>query len=200
MTLIFIVLLMDLLFPFIIAIPYKGYSHKKTVMSMLGTKKSPLGWLYNLWMVISGFVMIYFGYVLFSYYNFIEHPLALALLILFFLYGIGDEIISGLFTLNENKEDLTLSSIIHSIGSALGFTALQFAPLVLALLQFEAKEIFFGISSVIFFILSLISFAFFIIGEKLKFQNTFLSLEGLWQRLALLFMYCPFITWILYKL
>lgn len=199
MTLIFIVLLMDLLFPFIIAIPYKGYSHKKTVMSMLGTKKSPLGWLYNLWMVISGFVMIYFGYVLFSYYNSIEHSLALALLILFFLYGIGDEIISGLFTLNENNEEVTLSSNIHGIGSALGFISLQFAPLVLALLQFESKETLLGISSVIFFILSLISFAFFALGEKPKFQNTFLSLEGLWQRLALLFMYCPFIIWILYN-
>lgn len=199
MTLIFIVLLMDLLFPFIIAIPYKGYSHSETVLSILGCKKSPLGWLYNLWMIISGFVMIYFGYVLFSYYNYLEYSLALAILLLFFLYGIGDEIISGLFTLNENKEDLTLSSTIHSIGSALGFAALQFAPLVLALLQFESKEPFFGILSVIFFILSLISFAFFVIGEKPKFQNTFLSLEGLWQRLALLFMYCPFIIWILYK-
>lgn len=199
MTLIFIVLLMDLLFPFIIAIPYKRYSHKKTVMSMLGTKKNPLGWLYNLWMVISGFVMIYFGYVLFSYYNSLEQSLALALLFLFFLYGIGDEIISGLFTLNENKEEVTLSSNIHGIGSALGFISLQFAPLVLALLQFESKETLLGISSIIFFMLSLISFAFFALGEKPKFQNTFLSLEGLWQRLALLFMYCPFIIWILYN-
>lgn len=199
MTLIFIVLLMDLLFPFIIAIPYKGYSHSKTVLSILGCKKSPLGWLYNLWMIISGFAMIYFGYVLFSYYNSFEYSLALALLLLFFLYGIGDEIISGLFTLNENKESLTLSSTIHSIGSTLGFAALQFAPLILVLLQFESKETFFGNSSIIFFMLSLISFAFFVIGKKTRFQNTFLSLEGLWQRLALLFMYCPFIIWILYK-
>lgn len=197
MILILLVLIMDLLFPFLIAIPYKGYSHKKTVMSILGTKNSPLGWLYNIWMVLSGFVMIYFGYILFSYYNFLEQSLALALLLLFFLYGIGDEIISGLFSLSENKEEPTIASNIHSIGSGVGFMALQMTPLILALLQFESKENLLGLSSFLFFILSLLSFAFFVLGEKPKFKNTFLSLEGLWQRLALLFMYCPFIIWII---
>lgn len=42
-----IVMLIDLLIPFLIAIPYKNYNYTQTVMSVLGCKQSPLGTLYN---------------------------------------------------------------------------------------------------------------------------------------------------------
>lgn len=37
-----LIMIIDLLVPFIIAIPYQWYSHSKMVMGLLGYKESPL--------------------------------------------------------------------------------------------------------------------------------------------------------------
>lgn len=195
-----IIMVVDLLIPFFIAIPYKGYSHTQTVMSVLGCKASPLGWLYNVWMVVSGCTITFFGYFIFQYYRENQYGLAIALLVFFVLYGIGDEVISGFFPVNEKKEDVTLSSKIHGIGSVIGFMAFQFAPLILGILQLKNNETSLGICSILFFILSFIAFIFFIIGEKPKFQNTLFALTGLWQRLICALIYTPFIIWIIARL
>ena len=190
------VLIMDLLIPFAIALPYKGYSHLKSVMSVLGCKASPLRFVYNIWMIISGCTIAIFGYLLWNYYHNTQAGLAITLFILLFLYGIGDEVISGIFPLNEKKDDVTVSTRIHGIGSVIGFIALQFAPLILAIIQFEEDMWHLGFFSIAFFLLSLIVFAFFVMGDKPKFQNTVFALEGLWQRVLCCLMYAPFIIWI----
>ncbi|WP_053957177.1 DUF998 domain-containing protein [Inediibacterium massiliense] len=200
LTLILAVMLVDLLIPFFIAIPYKKYSHTQTVMSVLGCKASPLGRFYNVWMVVSGCTLTLFGYFIFDYYHENQYGLAVTLLVSFILYGIGDEVISGFFPLNEKKEDVTLSSKIHGIGSVVGFIALQFAPMILGILQFKNNQVTFGIYSIIFFILSLIAFIFFIIGEHSKFKNTIFALAGLWQRAMCALIYAPFIIWIIARL
>ncbi|WP_242852008.1 hypothetical protein [Clostridium botulinum] len=65
MVFILIVMIIDLLIPFLIAIPYKGYSHSKMVMSILGCKASPLGEIYNIWLILSGCVVTLLGYSIF---------------------------------------------------------------------------------------------------------------------------------------
>lgn len=99
-----LIMIIDLLIPFIIAIPYKGYSHSKMVMSLLGCKKSPLNSIYNIWMVGSGLCISLFGYSLFQYYKDKNFGLATTLFVLILFYGIDDEIISGLFSLNEKEK------------------------------------------------------------------------------------------------
>jgi len=188
-------MIMDLLIPFIIALPYKGYSHTKSVMSVLGCKQSPLSMLYNVWMIFSGCIISLYGYKLFIFYRTYHFGLALTLFILMLLYGIGDEVISGFFPLNQSKQDITLSTKIHGIGSVLGFLSLQFVPLILSLLTFKSGETILSWISIICFILGLISFSFFIMGEKPKFKNTVFALEGLWQRILCLLLYMPLLTW-----
>lgn len=190
-------MIVDLLIPFIIAIPYNGYSHTNQVMSVLGCKNSPWGIIYNLWMIASGIIFSFFGYRIFLYYENINFGAAITIFLLLSIYGFGDEIISGLFPLNEKKEDITVSSKIHGIGSAIGFTALQFSTLFLAILGFKSGDMLLGWISFIFFILSLIAFVFFVISEKPKFKESLISLGGLWQRVLCLLMYIPFITWII---
>jgi hypothetical membrane protein len=197
---ILVILFVDLLIPFFIAIPYKTYSHTQTVMSVLGCKVSPLGRLYNVWMVVSGCSITLFGYFIFDYYRQNQYSLAITLLVSFVLYGIGDEVISGFFPVNEKKEDVTLSTKIHGIGSVVGFMAFLSAPLILGILQVKNNQVTFGICSISFFILSLIGFVFFIIGEKPKFKNTIFALTGLWQRVLCALMYTPFIIWIITRL
>ncbi|EPZ58854.1 putative membrane protein [[Clostridium] sordellii ATCC 9714] len=67
----------------------------------------------------------------------------------------------------------------------------------IALLEFKRGDVILGYILSIFFILSFISLICFVIGEKPKFKNTVFALEGLWQRVLCLFMYAPFIVWIM---
>ena len=44
----------DLMLPFLLAPTYKGYSHLRQVMSVLGASKAPLHSIYNFWLIIFG--------------------------------------------------------------------------------------------------------------------------------------------------
>lgn len=196
-TLALCTMIADLLIPFFVAIPYKGYNHKTTVMSVLGCNNSPLRWFYNIWMVFSGSVISLLGYHVFKEYQEVQYSLAVSLFILLILYGVGDEVLSGIFPVNENKEDVNLSCKIHGVGSVIGFIALLFAPLVLAIIQFKLGDSLLGIISFLCFMLSFVFFIFFIMGDKPKFKNTIFALEGLWQRVICFVTYIPFIITIL---
>ncbi|GKX31240.1 membrane protein [Vallitalea longa] len=198
MKIIFIlVMLLDLLIPFLIAIPYKGYNHLSMVMSVLGCKKSPLHKIYNMWFLLSGCIIALLGYYIFDTYKESHRGLAVTIFILIVIYGIGDEVISGIFPINEKKEEVTLSSTIHGIGSVIGFMSLQFAPLIFGILQLKVGQTSLGISSFVFFIISFVIFIFFVMGEKPKFQGTIFALNGLWQRVLCTLLYMPFIIWLI---
>lgn len=68
-AIILIVLVVDIIIPFLLALPYGGYSHKTMVMSVLGSKASPLRHLYNAWTIISGCIFILFGYIIYKFYG-----------------------------------------------------------------------------------------------------------------------------------
>lgn len=190
-------LLIDLAIPFTISIPYKGYSHTHQVMSVLGCPQSPLGRVYNCWMVVSGAAVCAVGIVLYQRFVPVNQGLALALMILLLCYGICDEIVSGFFPLSEDKRTVTLASRIHGAGSVIGFIALLPAPLLFGLLLMQAGAGVWGMLSVIAFALTFLSFCAFIMGDKPRFAATLLGLEGLWQRLICLFAYLPFIGFLL---
>ena len=73
---------------------------------------------------------------------------------------------------------------IHGGTSAIGFMTLLGVPLLLAILQFQAINIFMGTIALVSFIVAFAFFCFFIMGEKAKFANTVLKYGGLWQRLV----------------
>lgn len=185
-------MLIDNLLPFILAKFYKGYSHKTMALSVLGCNQSPakIKVIYNMWCIVSGIAFFISGYAVFKIFG---GGLAIATAVLLAIYGFGCEFLSGIFPVNERKEDKSISSEIHGIGSAIGFTLLIFAPLLLGIMFLNSNEIAFGTISLVCFIFTLISFCFFIMGEKDKFKNTFMSYGGLWQRIVLIVAYIPFI-------
>ena len=71
--------------------------------------------------------------------------------------------------------------------------ALLFFPLLKGIVSFKQKDIMEGIISISSFVLSLIFFACFVMGDKEQFQNTIMKYEGLWERLTLFCLYIPFI-------
>ena len=177
-----IILLVDCLLPLILAHFYPKYKHKEMALSVLGSRQSPVKWIYNLWCIISGVVFCIAPY---SIYQESCNGLAIAIWILLAIYGIGCEIISGLCPLNESRQDRDIITKIHGGASAIGFMMLLIVPLLMAILQYQSSQMLLGTVSIVCFVFALIFFCFFIMGEKEKFANTVLRYGGLWQRLVL---------------
>jgi hypothetical protein len=60
-------------------------------------------------------------------------------------------------------------------------------------LAFRSHDIIQGTVCMIAFVLAILFFVFFIMGDKDNFKDTIFSYEGLWERLSLFFMYVPFL-------
>lgn len=192
-VLLIIAALGDLIIPFILALFYNKYNHLTMVMSLLGNTNCPLHFIYNFWLVLAG-VMFMFGSIkLYATYSHISTPISLWLLLSIMAYAIGACILSGLFSVGETKELITIPEKIHGYGSVLGFFLLTFVPLAIAILSFQSNERFIGIVSLLFYILALVFFALFVMADKERFSHTIISYEGLWQRLSLFCMYAPII-------
>ena len=194
-TLIFIwsiILLIDNLLPLVLAHFYPNYIHKEMALSVLGSRQSPVKWIYNIWCIVSGVVFCIAPYAL---YREINCGLTIAIWILLVIYGIGCEIISGVCPLNENRQEEDIRTRIHGSSSAIGFITLLIMPLLLALLQLQMSKLIMGLISLFSFVTAFVLFCFFIIGEKEKFSSTILRYVGLWQRLVLISCYIPLFGW-----
>ena len=183
---------MDNLLPLVLARFYPNYIHKEMALSVLGSRQSPVKWIYNIWCIVSG---VFFCIAPYALYRENNCGLAITIWILLAIYGIGCEIISGVCPLNENRQDEDIITKIHGGSSAIGFLALLVVPLLLALLQLQISEFFIGTISLLFFVAAFVFFCFFVMGEKEKFSNTVLRYGGLWQRLVLTSCYVPLFVW-----
>ena len=84
-----IVLILDLVIPFILAPSYKGYNHLTQVMSVLGNSKAPFHNVYNMWLIVFGITL---AVIDFKIYAIISESSKLIAVILFFIvliYAIG---------------------------------------------------------------------------------------------------------------
>lgn len=189
--LLLIAITFDFIVAYILALFYPGYSHTKQVMSVLGNPKSPVAVFYNIWLVILGILICISAINLYNTYSVVSKGYALAGTIILIIFGIGAGILSGIFSVSETKQLETVSSKIHGIGAGIGFLVLTFIPLIVGVLFFKQGDSIIGIISIIFFILSIVLFALFIMSEKEAFQQSIIGFSGLWQRLLLASMYIP---------
>ena len=178
--------------PLALARFYPNYSHKDMALSVLGSRQSPVKWVYNTWCIVSGVVFCIAPY---AFYQVNSGGLAVAIWILLAMYGIGCEIVSGFCPLNENRQEEDTIAKVHGGASAIGFMTLLVVPLLLAIVQFQALEIVIGVSSLVCFFAAFVFFCFFIMGEKERFANTVLRYGGLWQRLVLICCYILLFIW-----
>ena len=77
-----IVLILDLVIPFILAPSYKGYNHLTQVMSVLGNSKAPFHNVYNMWLIVFGITL---AVIDFKIYAIISESSKLIAVILFFI-------------------------------------------------------------------------------------------------------------------
>ena len=164
----------EFLLPCLLERYYTEYNGKTMVMSALGSSQSPVRLIYNLWLIWLGSFFTFTAFVYFEKTR-VEFPVLSALLSLSIgIFAIGAGLISGFFSVNENKSIVTTASKIHGVSAAIGFMALLFFPLINGILSFKQKEVAFGVVSIISFILALICFMCFVMGDKKQFQNTVL--------------------------
>ncbi|MDE6133034.1 MAG: DUF998 domain-containing protein, partial [Oscillospiraceae bacterium] len=183
----------EFLLPFILKFFYLGYDSKKMVMSVLGNPKSPVKIIYNIWHVWLGIFLLLTSFVFFSETEKTSLKLAVLTSVSISVFAVGAGILSGIFGVNESKDVVTAASQIHGFGSAIGFMALLFYPLLSSIAAFRNNDFIQGTVCVSAFIIAVVFFTFFIMGDKEKFKETVFSYAGLWERLCLFFMYVPFL-------
>ena len=183
----------EFLVPWILKHFYNGYNSKTMVMSVLGSPESPVRKVYNAWLVWLGVFLLITSFLFFKEVNMISSVLAVLTFLSIAIFAVGAGILSGLFSVNESKEKVTLASKIHGAGSAIGFMTLMFFPLLQGISAFKGSDAIKGIICMLAFVLALMFFTFFIMGDKERFKETVFSYEGLWESLSLFFMYIPFL-------
>ena len=184
-------LLGDILIPFILAPFYQGYSHTNMTISALGNPQSPVRFVFNLWMLAEGILLLSAVPAIYKYYNSVSKSLSVTVIIFIAMFAVGACIFTCFFSVNETKDVVTTASKIHGAGSVIGFMVFLFVPLILSILEFKNNNILFGIIAVISFILAFITFVLFVMSDKPQFSDSIISKEGLWQRLNILFMFLP---------
>nr|WP_294486344.1 hypothetical protein [uncultured Anaerosporobacter sp.] len=125
-----IVCLTDCILPFILACFYPGYSHMNMVLSSLGSERSQVRTVFNIWMACLGVSFIFIGIHLFVTYKGMNPIASTILLIITISYAVFDCIISSLFSVGDSKEMVMvwLCNRVHIIcfcRSASGNTCLE---------------------------------------------------------------------------
>ena len=174
--------------PWVLERFHAEYNGKIMVMRALGNPQSPVRLIYNLWLIWLGGFFAFTAVVYFLSIRVSFLVLAVFVLLSIGIFAIGAGLISGFFSVNESKNIVTGASKIHGISAAVGFMIFLFFPLLNGILAFKQNDFIFGVVSIIAFILALVFFICFIMGDKEQFQNTMLKYEGIWERLTLLCM------------
>ena len=183
----------DIMISLVLPIFYKEYNCMKMSISALGNPQSPVRIPFNIWMLIEGILFLIAIPAIYKLYNPISAGLVYTVIAFTILFAVGACIFTCFFSVNETKEEVTMASQIHSVGSVIGFMLFLFVPLLLAILSFKAKERGFGIACLTCFIIAMVFFVLFVMSDKSEFSGTIIENEGLWQRLNLIFMYLPFV-------
>ena len=139
---------------------YPNYQWKKMAMSVLGSPESPVKYIYRFCLIWLGFVLCVLSYSYYQNVKQVSFPISIMLFVFILFSAIEAGILSGIFNVNENKEVLSVSSIIHGIGAGIGFMLLLFVPSLLSIIEFKKTNIIMGLIFVSVFILALVSFVF----------------------------------------
>ena len=183
----------DILVSWILPLLCDGCSLKLSV-SALGSPQSSVRLPFNIWMLAEGLLFIYALPAVYSCYREISVVPARIMAACIAVFAVGACIFTCFFSVNETKDIVTPASIIHGIGSALGFMALLAVPLLVSLLSYKGGERGIAALGAVSFALALISFVLFVMSDKDSFAGTVIDNEGIWERLCLIFMYLPFLA------
>lgn len=171
---------------------YPGYKPLFQPMSDLGDGGSPVAQIASACWVIMGMMFIAFGYGFYRAFAHYGKPAKMAACMLA-LYGIGEELGSGLVPGVPGGAFRTPESIFHNLLGGVGVTAAFLLPFIVIKIYNGRRSAgifwyswFTTITGIFFFIL-------FSISTFYHPEGSLISYIGLWQRLFVLMYYLYFI-------
>ncbi|WP_314064875.1 DUF998 domain-containing protein [uncultured Vagococcus sp.] len=176
----------DFLIPYLLAFYYPSYRSLYQVVSDLGEAGSPVEAAFRYSAVVTGAILLLSLPTVYERYRTVSKSKASLLVIALAAFGIGQCILTGLFSVNRADIGFNVSVFIHQVGSFFGSVGMLFVPLLLGILSGKNGEPKVKNRYLCLFFLSCLFSSINGLSQLFGFQ-----LEGLWQRLSLLCFYLP---------
>ncbi|MGX7243753.1 DUF998 domain-containing protein [Enterococcus quebecensis] len=182
----------DFLTPYILGIFYPKMNQMTMVISVFGDVGSPVRQAFLIWSVISGLFMVLAIPAVYQRFYRTSSTLAILLVSAIGLYGVGDCIFTGLFSINTEQATWNFSTWVHNIGSGLGYIGFLLFPLFLFLLyKKESKNRYSRLYLILLIISLLLASVYGLARIPGVNQLPILNQLGLFQRISFIFNYLP---------
>ncbi|MBC2276052.1 DUF998 domain-containing protein [Listeria welshimeri] len=187
--------LSDFLTPYILGIFYHGLNQMTRVMSVFGDVASPVRGAFLVWSVVSGVLFVLSLPAIYQSAIKQSRTLAILLVSAIGLYGIGDCIFTGLFSIDTEQASWTFSTWVHNIGSGLGYAGFLIFPLFLVILYRKKAEKTLSNLYLVLLIVSLLSAGIYGLA-RIPAVNYLPVLDkiGFCQRISFFFNYLPMVV------
>ncbi|MBF2684738.1 DUF998 domain-containing protein [Listeria welshimeri] len=187
--------LSDFLTPYILGIFYPGLNQMTRVMSVFGDVASPVRGAFLVWSVVSGVLFVLSLPAIYQSAIKQSRTLAILLVSAIGLYGIGDCIFTGLFSIDTEQSSWTFSTWVHNIVSGLGYAGFLIFPLFLVILYRKKAEKTLSNLYLVLLIVSLLSAGIYGLA-RIPAMNYLPVLDkiGFCQRISFFFNYLPMVV------
>jgi len=170
-----------------------GFNQLKSTLSSLGVSTSPVAGAVTVWSIALGIIFVFFAIGFRETFHTYGKQINKASWLII-LYGLGENVASGIFRADEVNGKLTNLAYLHDFLGGIGVVALLLLPFVMRkIFSTFSFPIFFRYSGIVSAagLLSTLLFSF-----RLEyFAGSFLyNYSGLWQRIFLLNYYTYFIV------
>lgn len=176
----------DFLIPYILGMFYPHYHPLHQVISDLGETGSPVETAFRWSSVIVGFLLVLALPGIYHYFSKMTKSGAIFLICSFASFGIGQCILSGLFSVNRSQMGFDFSMLIHQASSAIGTLGMLLVPLTLAVIYGKINK---KHERNIYLLILAVSLLF--AGINGLSQSLGFTYQGVWQRISMFCMYVP---------
>lgn len=197
-----IAVIADFLTPYVLGIFYPKLNQLTAVISLFGDIDSPVRSAFLIWSVIAGSFYTLSLPAIYAALKETSKVLASLATAAIGLYGIGDGIFTGLFSVDSVEAQWNFSTWVHNIGSGIGYTGFLLFPLILYLFYKKQNNSYESQRYLKLFILSGTIAAMYGLARIPQLnQFTIFQQLGFWQRLSFIFNYLPIVrfAWVQIK-
>lgn len=185
-------IVIDFFTPYFLGIFYPNLNQYKDVMSMFGETGSPVRSQFLIISVIAGIFYLLSLPAIYLNFQSTSKSLAISTCLSIGLYGLGDCIFTGLFSISSSNNNWNLSTWIHNIGSGIGYAGFLLFPVSICLLYRKQHLIHTSNTYFVFFVVSIIFAIIYGLAQLPRLSNYILfSQLGFWQRVSFFFNYLP---------